>query len=70
MHAEPTWLPTTGKKTVAATDDRLCQGDFLQTIEQILIFIRTAILVPRCISRGFLPVIISHYDSLLMCQVT
>jgi len=29
-----------------------------------------AILVPRCTSRGFLPVIISHYDSPLMCQVT
>ena len=42
MHAEPIWLPTTGKKTVVATDDRLCKGDFLQTIEQILTFIRTA----------------------------
>ena len=26
--------------------------------------------VPSCTSRGFLPVIISHYDSPLMCQVT
>ena len=42
MHAEPIWLPTTGKKTVVATDDRLCKGDFLQTIQQILIFLRTA----------------------------
>ena len=42
MHAEPIWLPTTGKKTVVATDDRRCKGDFLQTIKQILIFVRTA----------------------------
>ena len=28
MHAEPIWLPMTGKKTVVATDDRLCKGDF------------------------------------------
>ena len=32
MHAEPIWLPMTGKKTVVATDDRLCKGDFLQTM--------------------------------------
>ena len=42
MHEEAIWLPTIGKKTVAATDGRLCKGDFLQTIEQILIFIPTA----------------------------
>ena len=27
MHAEAIWLPTTGKKTVVATDDRLCKGE-------------------------------------------
>ena len=42
MHAEPIWLPMTGKKTVVATDDRLCKGDFLQTIQQIFICIQTA----------------------------
>ena len=42
MHAEAIWLPTTGKKTVVATDDRLCKGDFPQTMQQILIFIPTA----------------------------
>jgi len=40
--AEAIWLPTTGKKTVVATCDRLCKGDFLQIIWQILIFIPTA----------------------------
>ena len=32
MHAEAIWLPTTGKKTVVATDDRLCKEGFLHTI--------------------------------------
>ena len=43
MHAEAIWLPANSKTTVVATDDRLCKGDFLQTILQILIFISTAV---------------------------
>ena len=43
MHAEAIWLPTMGKKTVDETDDRLCKGDFLETIYQILIFMPTAV---------------------------
>ena len=38
MHAEPIWLA----KRLVATDDQHCRGDFLQTIEQILIFIPIA----------------------------
>ena len=62
MHAEPIWLPTTAKKTVVATDDRLCNGDFDKCV---LCNPSSALYFPR-----LLPVIISHYDSLLMCQVT
>jgi len=42
MHVEAIWLPTTGNKTVV-TDDRLCKGDFLLTIQQILLLIPTAV---------------------------
>ena len=42
MHAEAIWLPTAGKKTVLATDYRLCKGDFFQTVKQILILIPIA----------------------------
>ena len=38
MHVEPIWLA----KRLVATDDQLCRGDFLQTIEQILICIPIA----------------------------
>ena len=27
MHSETIWLPTTGKRTIVATEDRLCKGD-------------------------------------------
>jgi len=43
MHVEAIWLPTTGNKTVVVTDDRLCKGDFLLTIQQILLLIPTAV---------------------------
>ena len=32
MHAGANWLPMTGNKTVVATDDRLCIGDFPKAI--------------------------------------
>ena len=37
---------------------------------EIAINVFYTLLIPRSTSRGFLPVVISHYDSPLMCQVT